>query len=227
MKTPSSGISRLGQASVALLVCGAMTAGWWLFPHPALIVVLALVPLAGLAALRLPFVVVLAFVIFSFFRIHEVIPQLNPLRLPQLLAAGALGVLAWHVFLSGQIKPYWSRELSLLCAFVALVTLGIPLASNMGEALAMYNGVYIKIFIMTLATCWLLRKPADFNLAARLFVLSGILVGAVAVSNKAQGIGLVEETRVTIGRELGSVLGDPNDLALVLLVYQLLNQQEQ
>ena len=31
------------------------------------------------------------------------------------------------------------------------------------------------------------------------------------------GIGLVEGTRVTIGREIGSVLGDPNDLALVLM----------
>ena len=217
MNQTGSAISRLGQAGLALLVCVAMTAAWWWFPHPALIVVLAVVPLAALAALRLPFVVVLAFVIFSFFRIHEVIPQLDPLRLPQLLAAGALGVLAWHVLVSGQIKPYWSRELRLLCVFVALVTLGIPLSSNMGEALAMFNGVYIKIFVMTLATCWLLRQPADFSLAARLFVLSGILVGAVALSNKAQGIGLVEETRVTIGRDIGSVLGDPNDLALVLL----------
>ncbi|MDA1378987.1 hypothetical protein PCI56_02885 [Plesiomonas shigelloides subsp. oncorhynchi] len=39
----------------------------------------------------------------------------------------------------------------------------------------------------------------------------------MALYNKSAGIGLVEETRVTIGRELGSVLGDPNDLALVLL----------
>ena len=35
--------------------------------------------------------------------------------------------------------------------------------------------------------------------------------------NKANGIGLVEGTRVTIGRDIQSVLGDPNDLSLVLL----------
>lgn len=51
----------------------------------------------------------------------------------------------------------------------------------------------------------------------RTFVVAGCLVALVALYNKASGIGLVEGTRVTIGRELGSVLGDPNDLALVLL----------
>jgi len=51
----------------------------------------------------------------------------------------------------------------------------------------------------------------------RCFVLAGIAVGLVALSNKAAGIDLVEGTRVSIGRSIGSVLGDPNDLALVLL----------
>lgn len=210
-------LSRWRQAVGGALACVLLCALWWLYPHPVLIIVLAVLPMVGLAALRQPFLVVLAFVIFSFFRIHEVIPQLNPLRLPQLLAAGALAVLAWHVLISKQIKPYWSRELSWLCVFFLLVTFGISLASNRGEAIAMWSGVYVKIFIMTLATCWLLRRPQDFSLAARLFVLSGLLVAAVALINKATGVGLVEETRVTIGRDIGSVLGDPNDLALVLL----------
>ena len=39
----------------------------------------------------------------------------------------------------------------------------------------------------------------------------------MALNNKAAGIGLVEGTRVTIGRDIRSVLGDPNDLSLVLM----------
>lgn len=70
---------------------------------------------------------------------------------------------------------------------------------------------------MTLATAWLVRRPEDFALAVRAFVVAGCMVALVALYNKSSGIGLVEGTRVTIGRELGSVLGDPNDLALVLL----------
>ena len=60
-------------------------------------------------------------------------------------------------------------------------------------------------------------KEGDFALAARAFVLAGMLVAGVALSNAANQIGLVEGTRVTIGRDIGSVLGDPNDLSLVLL----------
>ena len=80
------------------------------------------------------------------------------------------------------------------------------------------TGIYIKIMIMTFAICWLSRSPKDFVLASRLFILSGVLVACVALLNKSNGIGLVEGTRVTIGRDIGSVLGDPNDLSLVLFV---------
>ena len=98
-----------------------------------------------------------------------------------------------------------------------MVSIGVLFASNRGEAIATWTGSYSKIYLMTLATAWLVRTPADFALAVRVFVLAGCMVALVALYNKASGIGLVEETRVTIGRELGSVLGDPNDLALVLL----------
>lgn len=70
---------------------------------------------------------------------------------------------------------------------------------------------------MTFAIAWLSRTAKEFSLASLIITFSGMLVGIVALSNQAQGIGMVEETRVTIGREIGSVLGDPNDLALVLM----------
>ena len=85
------------------------------------------------------------------------------------------------------------------------------------QALAYFTGIYLKIGVMVLAIIWLSRKPADFALAARLLCVAGIAVALVALYNKANGIGLVEGTRVTIGRDIGSVLGDPNDLSLVLL----------
>ncbi|BBM64728.1 hypothetical protein VA249_13740 [Vibrio alfacsensis] len=50
-----------------------------------------------------------------------------------------------------------------------------------------------------------------------MIIISGALVSMVALYNTTMGIGLVEGSRVTIGRAIGSVLGDPNDLALVLL----------
>ncbi len=38
------------------------------------------------------------FVVFSFFRIHEAIPQLFAFKIPLLLSLGALSALLWHGF---------------------------------------------------------------------------------------------------------------------------------
>jgi len=126
-------------------------------------------------------------------------------------------VIMWHCFISHQMRPSWSREFSLLTLFFLLVTLGMFMATNRGVAIGEWSGVYIKIYIMVLATAWLLDKEGDYVLLTRLFCICGMLVGSVALYNKTMGIGLVEGTRVTIGRDMGSILGDPNDLALVLL----------
>ena len=70
---------------------------------------------------------------------------------------------------------------------------------------------------MTFVIAWMMRKESHFVNASRMFILAGACVAIVAINNKLNGIGLVEGTRVTIGRDIGSILGDPNDLALVLL----------
>ena len=178
---------------------------------------LALLPLAALFAFSNPFILCLGFVIFSFFRIHEAFPMLGPLRIPQLLAAPTLIVLLWHVFVQRTIPIYWCREMTVFAIFFALVTIGVPLAANKPGAIAYWTATYWKIAIMTLAIAWLTRRPRDFALASHAFVLAGVAIASVALYNKTHGIGLVEGTRVTIARDIQSVLGDPNDLSLVLL----------
>lgn len=210
----------MGRLSHALwgLAATLLVAGlWWRLPHPLLLPVLGLAIPAIWFALRWPFLMVLGFVTFSFFRLHEVFPQLYPLKIPLLFSLAAIGALVWHTLLTGRIRPYWSQPLSWLTAFFIVVSIGVLFASNRGEAIATWTGSYSKIYLMTLATAWLVRRPEDFALAVRAFVVAGCMVALVALYNKSSGIGLVEGTRVTIGRELGSVLGDPNDLALVLL----------
>ncbi|MDX7694972.1 O-antigen ligase family protein [Aeromonas dhakensis] len=210
----------MGRLSHALwgLAATLLVAGlWWRLPHPLLLPVLGLAIPAIWFALRWPFLMVLGFVTFSFFRLHEVFPQLYPLKIPLLFSLAAIGALIWHTLLTGRITPYWSQPLSWLTAFFIVVSIGVLFASNRGEAIATWTGSYSKIYLMTLATAWLVRRPEDFALAVRAFVVAGSMVALVALYNKSSGIGLVEGTRVTIGRELGSVLGDPNDLALVLL----------
>ncbi|OCH27842.1 hypothetical protein A6E13_08850 [Aliivibrio fischeri] len=201
-------------AVVCSLLAGVL---WHLFPHPALIVVLGIIPLAVLYTLNRPFLMVLFFVIFSFFRIHEVFPQLYSLKIPLLLSLGSLAALAWQVGITRQIKLFWCKEFTLLTCFLFLIIVGIVLAGNRPIAIEYFKNIYWKIILMTFAIAVLVRTPQQLTFTLRAITIAGVLVGIVAIQNKLRGIGLVEETRVTIGRELGSMLGDPNDLALVLM----------
>ena len=190
---------------------------WRLFPHPALIIVLGILPLAVLYTLNRPFLMVLLFVIFSFFRIHEVFPQIYNLKIPLLLSLGSLAALSWQVGITKQIKLFWCKEFTLLTCFMILIIIGIVFASNRPIAIEYFKGIYWKIILMTFAIAVLVRSPQQLSFTLKAITIAGVLVGIVAIQNKLGGIGLVEGTRVTIGREFGSMLGDPNDLALVLM----------
>jgi len=209
--------SRKSQILMALLPCLLILAGWITVPHPVIGVVIGLLPLLIMFVLKQPYFMVLLFVLFSFFRLHEAFPQLYSLRIPLLLSLASLGALVWHVGITKKVVAYWSPELTRASLFFMLVVFSIVLATNRSLGLSYFTSTYWKIIIMTFAIAWLARSAKDFSLSLRLVTLSGLAVGLVALYNKANGIGLVEGTRVTIGRHLGSVLGDPNDLSLVLL----------
>jgi O-antigen ligase len=209
--------TKIRDIAIGLGICLLVFLAWRVAPHPAFVVAIGLVPLAILFVLDAYFWVILMFIIFSFFRIHEAFPVLYPLRIPLLLAAASLAVLFWHIVMTRKIEPYWSRELSLFAAFFVVVTLSVALAVNRSVAMTAFTGIYIKIAIMTLAVAWMTQQARDFGLASKMIVAAGIAVALVALHNKANGVGLVEGTRVTIGRDIRSNLGDPNDLSLVLM----------
>ncbi|MFC3093376.1 oligosaccharide repeat unit polymerase [Alteromonas sediminis] len=205
------------QIIIASTCCLLIALGWYIVPHPAVAAVVCLLPILFVTTLQIPFFIILMFVIFSFFRIHEAFPALYPLRIPLLLAAASLAVLSWHILITEKIKPYWRPEMTWLAVFFVLVSIGVLVAVNRSVAMTTYTGVYVKIGIMTLAVAWMTREAKDFALASKLIVIAGIAIAYVALYNQANGIGLVEGTRVTIGRDIRSNLGDPNDLALVLM----------
>ncbi|MDA1378989.1 hypothetical protein PCI56_02895 [Plesiomonas shigelloides subsp. oncorhynchi] len=71
----TDGLRGMKAVAACVLFCLLSALLWWFVPLPVLGPVLGAVVLAVLFALRFPFVVMLAFVAFSFFRIHEVIPS--------------------------------------------------------------------------------------------------------------------------------------------------------
>ena len=184
-----------------------------ILPHPVALLPLAVIPLGLLFVLKKPFVVCLTFILFSFFRLHEVFPQLDPIKIPLLTALGSYFVLAWHIILTRKVKVYWRREHRIFARFFGWVVLGILFSSHPPSAFGSFTSVYMKIGIMVLAISWLMTEKWHFKLAHFLILSAGLAVGGVTLFNKANGIGLVEDTRVTIP---GTSLGDPNDLSLVL-----------
>lgn len=209
--------SRFSGATLVVLCCSLISLIWYIAPNPVVALVLCALPLGILFVLNHMFWLVIFFVLFSFFRIHEVIPALYPLKIPLLLSAGALVALAWHSLVSRRLTPYWHPSLSWLAAFWILILIGIALASNRPIAIEYFKNIYWKIMVMTLAIVWIVNREKYLSYITLLINASGFLVGCTALYNSINGIGLVEGTRVTIGRDIGSMLGDPNDLALVLM----------
>jgi len=205
---------------IALLLCAVCSFILIRVPYPMGIVIVAgllLAPLAIRVILRLPFLLCLGFVLFSLFRIHEVFPILIPLHIPQLLALGAIAALAYHVGVAHNVDLYWTPALVIFALFFILVVVSVMFAFVRSYALEAFISNYVKIGIMLPAIVWFMTQIKHFVTSTRLIILLGTIVGLIALYNKAQGLELVEGTRVTIGRSWGSILGDPNDLSLVLL----------
>jgi len=214
--SPLTNTNRLHAIS-SLIVCISIATIWIVIPNPITALGLCLIPLGLLLVVRFTLWFVILFIIFSFFRIHEVLPMLYPLKLPLLLSLGALASLLWHSLISKRLSPNWHPSLSWLTAFWALVFIGVIFASNRPIALEQFKGIYWKIIVMSLAIIWVVRHEKQLPLISLLIIFSGLFVGSTALYNAMNGIGLVEGSRVTIGRDIGSMLGDPNDLALVLM----------
>ncbi len=208
---------RTKQSIAALTITVCIGLLWIVMPHPIFIVALCFAPLALLFVLNQTFWLVTLFVIFSFFRIHEAFPVIYNFKIPLLLSLGALAALAFHLLISRQITAFWHPSLKWLCIFWGLVIIGIIFASSRDIAITVFKNTYWKIIIMTLAITWLITKPSQLAQMSKAIIFAGLLIGLVALQNAANGIDLVEGTRVSIGRSIGSVLGDPNDLALVLM----------
>lgn len=201
---------------LGISLSGLVAILWLGVAHPIVAPAIALLPIGAIVAFRKAFLLGVAFILFSFFRIHEVLPFLMPLKLPLLLALGTVVALTWNIAF-GHIRPYWDKKFTPFILFFLLVTFSIPAASNFGNSLDYWKDTYVKIAIMVFAIAWLIRRDSDFATMMRGILAAAGLVSIVALINKATGIGLVEGTRVTIGRDIGSMLGDPNDLSLVLL----------
>lgn len=160
---------------------------------------------------------IIAFMALSQYRLADAFTFLLPLHLPLAFGAMALGALVWHVMISRGYKAVWRPELWAMLIILVLSILGLPLAIDRPKTFEFILDVFWKVIAASFALAWILRRQVDFARFTVTTLVCGTLIGLVALYNKANGIDLVEGTRVTIGRALHSPLADPNDLALALM----------
>ncbi|GAA4903031.1 O-antigen ligase family protein [Ferrimonas pelagia] len=204
-------------ALLLLLIPLALGAAQLLAFRPVLSLgLLMIAPLAWILR-RHPYLPAVGFVILSYFRLHELYPPAMSWRLPQLFAVLAIMTVGLGLLVRGRAWLYLPAQGKLLLLFGGLTAIGVILATNRSLAIGYFTATWVKILLMTFIIAWLVDTRRKLNVVAWMVLLSGAVVAVVAIYNKLNGIGIIEGTRVTIGRSYGSVLGDPNDLALVLL----------
>ncbi|MEQ1731185.1 MAG: O-antigen ligase family protein, partial [Vicinamibacterales bacterium] len=176
----------------------------------------ALIPLAIGLAWIFPVEMALIFVAFTMFRLHEAYPFLEPARLPILTAQVAILGAALHMAARNTVMP-WQPELKICLLFGAHVTLGLVFSVDRASSMDLWTSNFGKLLAGTLFLAMLLKLPRDATRVALILIISSALISCVAIYNQLNGIDLVEGSRVTIGAEAKSLLGDPNDLCFVLM----------
>ncbi len=187
----------------------------WNFGAPPWLV--AAIPLSLWIALAHPAGWILIFMCLSTYRLADAYPIIRPLGLTLFAGGFTVFTLIWHAALSRSIRPVWRPEVILLPVLLVIAVFSCVLSIDRPVSIDYVQVTYWKIIIISLALCWLIREPGEFRAAMYCILMAGVLIGLVALYNKVHSIDLVEGTRVGVGRDYGSPIADPNDLALVLL----------
>ena len=176
----------------------------------------ASLPLVACIAWLFPVEVALIFIAATMFRLHEAYPFLIPFRLP-LITAG-LSALAAGLHMVARTMSFPAKlEMKLALAFAAHVTLALIFAVSRDTSWTHWSTNFSKLMAGMVLLAVTLRLPRDATKIGMVLIPAGMLVSLVAIYNQLNGIGLVEGNRVTVGRDVKSILGDPNDLCFVLM----------
>jgi len=196
-----------------LLVVASGLVGVGIVVHPALALLPIVVGVAAAIATR-PFVLLLAFVAVLYLRPGDFSPALAALQPGKLFVVGALGVFAAQTLLARRRQLVRSANDPWMLALTLAVLLSSLLSSDRAASVAVFKDVFLKILLLVFLMQNLLtsqRRVVAFQWT--LGVLCGAL-GLYAVVMKATGNATIEGSRAA----LVGLLGDPNDLALILLM---------
>ncbi|MCI4664769.1 MAG: O-antigen ligase family protein [Neomegalonema sp.] len=129
-----SGRSAIFQITLALLATAFIFVVYKVLGLP-LAVTLAWLPLLLFMTLAQTFIITVVLACFSYFRLHEAYPFLEPLKLVSLAGAATVGGLLWRAFTLDGNRPRGQRELKILSLLTAggAIGFGIAFSSSGGD----------------------------------------------------------------------------------------------
>ncbi|MCB9525053.1 MAG: O-antigen ligase family protein [Myxococcales bacterium] len=197
--------------AVVLGVAGGLLAG---VVHPLAPIALVLGGAVVLYGLLRPIGLLIAFLGILFLRPTDFFPALAPLMLGKLVVAGALGAMVLDRALRREVRWPKAAATPWMAGVVATVLLSSLRGSDPGASLATFNEVFVKIILLYGLLLFLVNTPARALAVQGGIVAFTSVLGLYAIQLKLTGQANIEGSRAgAIG-----LLGDPNDLALSLLM---------
>ena len=183
--------------------------------NPILPVAMVVGSLFALWVFMSPFHLALMFCVVLFARPSELLPVLESLSIPKLLALASIASFFLHRLFSRRMEATRSPFHPPMIALTSAVFLSTQLGTDRAGSMTLFTDSFVKIIVVYVLLVHLVDRPSR---VATTYVVMSITVACMAIYSmyaKATGLILVEGSRAAY---VGA-LGDPNDFSLVLFMY--------
>jgi len=161
-----------------------------------------------------PFRALLGFMLMLLLRPADIVPQLAVLQPAKMFALGALGLWAIEKMVKQDVS--WPR--SKLDPYFVWLTAALLASSfvgtDPGTSIALFQDVFVKIIILYVLILNLVTTPGRAATALTTIAAACAALGVYALQAKVTGQATIEGSRAGFV----GLIGDPNDLALCLLM---------
>jgi O-antigen ligase len=159
----------------------------------------------------------LAFTAVLFLRPQDQIRVIGFLHLAEMFAIiGLVGMIASRMRQGLPPIPY-TPEIGGLFAFGGAMLIGIPFSFWPGGSVKDFVDIYLKVLVIVMLMLHALDRAERIDRFTSLIVACSTLVATRSIVDYMRGIRLVEGGR--LGGAVGGILGNPNDLALNMVVF--------
>jgi len=159
----------------------------------------------------------IGFTAVLFLRPQDQVPPLGMLHLAELFAIVGLGGMIVARVTRGLSAAPFTPEIGGLLAFGAAMLVGIPFSFWPGGSAKEFIDVYLKVLVIVVLMIHCLDRPERLDQFTSLIVVCSGFVAVRSLFDYSRGVHLVEDGR--LGGAVGGIFGNPNDLALNMVVF--------